>query len=51
MMTAHEREYHGGGGPGDVIRITDMTTAMIDKQDKIEGAIRSEKNQELEPAC
>jgi hypothetical protein len=41
-MTAHERIYHGGGGSGD-IRITIMTTAMIDKRDEIEGAIKSDK--------
>jgi hypothetical protein len=42
-MTAHERKYHGGGGSGD-IRMTIMGAAMIDKQDEIKVAIRSEKN-------
>lgn len=38
MMAAHQRECHGGGGPGgDVTRM--MRTAMIDKRDEIEGAI------------
>lgn len=38
-----EKEYHGGGGFGDT-RMTIMTTAMIDKQDVVKGAIRSKKN-------
>lgn len=42
-MAAHKRRYHGGGGPGgDVTRMT-MGTAMIDKQDELEGVIRSDK--------
>jgi hypothetical protein len=46
MMAAHERKYHGGGGPGGDVTSMTMGTAMIDKRDKIEGAIRREKNRE-----
>jgi len=28
MTTTQRKEYHGGGGPGGVIRITMMTKAM-----------------------
>ena len=45
MMTPHERKFHGGGGPGgDVIRMTIITMAVIDKQEETKGAIRSKKN-------
>jgi hypothetical protein len=43
-MTATQRkEYHGGGGPGGVIRITMMRKAMSDKQDEIQCASMSER--------
>jgi len=45
MMTPHERKFHGGGGPGgDVIRMTIMMRAVIEKQEEIKGPIRSKKN-------
>jgi hypothetical protein len=44
MTTTQRKEYHGGGGPGDVISIKMMTKTMSDKQDEIKCAIMSEKN-------
>ncbi len=45
MTTTQQNENHGGGGgPGDVIRMPIMRTAMSDKQDEIKCAILSEKN-------
>ncbi len=43
MTTTQRKEYHGGGGPGDVIRIM-MTKAMSDEQDEIKCAIMSDKD-------
>ena len=43
MTIPQRKEYHGGGGPGGVIRITMMTKAMSDKQDEIECASTSER--------
>jgi hypothetical protein len=39
MTTTQRKEYHGGGGPGGVIRITMMTKAMSDKQNEIDAAL------------
>ena len=45
MMTIQKKEDHGGGGPGDVIRMAMMKTVMTDKQGDTKGAIKTEGNQ------
>ena len=44
MTTTQRNEYRGGGGPGDVIRMTMMTKAMSDELDEIKRAIMSNKD-------
>jgi hypothetical protein len=47
MTTNQKKEYHGGGGPGGVIRMTTVTKAMSDKQDEIEYASMSKRKEKI----